>query len=586
MSVEAFSAIYPQIPIETQSDVDLLWTTELKQKDLLRKSYMERMDLESKDYLYADQIEADSAFYRDYPEWFGYLMLGKDFLETASKSKQFATFMPFQVDFMDTFIDPDVSQMGVVAARGGAKSWLLEYCSVLDCITVPQTEISVLAGSEKQSKESFDYAIQMCTHKKSGIGQHYDDLIDRHTTWEIDFKNGSSMERFVCSSTSTRGPRATKLVLDEVTQIKSDILEGFLGEATTSPDFKLAWGGTPDDPGHMAHTKWWCNRPDNVVVLPNGQKDKCHHWINYDEEDPDLSWHLFHWDAYDCLIEKGGWMYDKAIRAIKKLYNNIYMQRREIYAEWTSESGSILNAADVELASSRGYADFPRKLSEYNGVIISVDGARHSHYSTLMMTGWRAARAYVLAAKGWNHINDDDTKDMDGNVIPGMASHIMSMVSLCLDRGITPIVIIEDAPISNHLIDVVRQKCMELKVLFYTSTFKKKKNFFVQRVKGYFENGMISIPRELNHVTTECIMWRWSESRNADGFRVPEKGDDDYIDNLAHALYNDFRLSDKGAKEQHAGAKHDERKMSGILGIFRGGGTSGRYNPRSFDRRW
>ena len=610
LSASALSFLYPQVPIEDKQDVELLWSDELEHKTLLKKKYINdfttfnakhgRTEKEShlkelqkqtyyKDlkthYLMErfdtfDAISGETVFYETFPEFFGYMVLGRKFLAAQSKSRKFSFFTDFQVDYQRTFIDPSVIRMGKVTNRGGAKSWLDMFCSVMDCTIHPWNEISIMGGSAKQSVGAYDYARAMVEAGDCGVHHlvNQKEVVNDH----IHFKprnlfgqlddNGYTAKIFnqASAETSTRGPRASKIIFDEVTQTKEDVIQSTIGQAITSPDIKIIWGGTPDDPGHMAHTDWWCNPPDNVVEI-GGVRHKCHHWIYLYEPDPELSWHLFHWDAYDCHVDKGGWMYDRTIRAIKKLYKSLYKRRRELFAEWTSESGTILDINDIQLASSKSMREFPKRIEDYNGVIISVDGARHAHYATILMTGWRLGKAHVLYAKGWQHIKGKD-----------LENYIMAQVAYCLDHHVKPIVIIEEAPVSVELIDNIREKCTRLAVFCDTSTFKHKKNKMVEHVCGYFETGMIQIPAEFIQVINECMMWRWADTVDSEGHKVPVKGNDDFIDNLSHALYNDYRLKDKGQDKQHAGAAHDESKMSETLRVFKTGG----YNPNSFNREW
>ena len=511
-ALESYDFLYPQVPIEDERDVDLLWSEELEYMSLLKKKYYETFDdFNSKwerkpkfvndglkkvcndlginfrrtldTYKFQNELNGETVFYEYHPEWFGYMVLGREFLSRNSKARRFSFFLPFQVDYQRSFMNPYIYRMGVIANRGGAKSWLNTYCSDVDCSIHPGMEISILGGSEKQSKGAYDYAYEMALDETCGI--HH--LIDKKQTTKdvITFKprridgtvasDGIISRIFnqAASEKSVRGPRASKIVLDEVTRIPTDIIESVIGQAITSPSIKLVWGGTPDDPGHIAHTDWWCNPPDNVTLL-NGKKVKCHHWIKYetiDHEDPKkslelsnaLSWHLFQWDAYDCHVEKGGWITEYAIQMLKTTYKTFSKRRREIYGKWTSSEGNILKMEDIEYATDDFDArNLPKDLSSYDGFIVSVDGARHRHYSTIVVVGFKNFMAYVIYARGWNHIKE-----------PKFRGHIMKAVSRLKDRGARNMyVILEDAPVSSALIDNVREECKNLHIRFFTSTFK------------------------------------------------------------------------------------------------------------------
>lgn len=607
MSLEAMQVIYPQTPIEDERDVDLLWGEQMELMQLTKEDWIyeigqvnalerrkdklvliEKLSMEKNIPLQNfirpldtyNFLSGETIFYELYPDYFNYMVLGKDFLARQSKIRKFSFFTDFQVDYQRSFLDPSIYRMGVTANRGGAKSWLMTDCSIIDCTIHPGMEIAILGGSEKQSKGAYEYSRAMAEDETCGI--HH--LIEKPVTREkIQFKprllDGTVVEsggyvskifNLATAETSVRGPRASKVVFDEVTRIPPDIIDSTLGQAITSPSIKIVWGGTPDDPGHTAHTEWWINKPDNVT-LKDGTVKKCHHWINYYEPFPRISWHLFHWDAYDCHVDNGGWITEEAIQVLLATYRSFSKRRREIYGKWTSSEGNILKMEDIE-ASSKNFDmhSLPSDFGLYDGIIVAVDGARHRHYSTIVVVGFKNFQAYVLYAKGWDNIKEPDLRDK-----------IFTVIGILRDGGSRNLfVIIEDAPVSTTLIDNVREQCKKYHIRFDVSTFKHNKLKFVDRVTEYFETGMIKIPASLSQLLDELYIWRWAKNIDNRGRRLPEKGNDDFIDALMHALFSDMvvfyaaGLMKKGRRggkfgKQYAGAERPEKKLSRSLQVIK-----------------
>jgi hypothetical protein len=280
----------------------------------------------------------------------------------------------------------------------------------------------------------------------------------------------------------------------------------------------------------MAHTDWWCNPPDSIVEV-GGVKHKCHHWIYYYEPDPELSWHLFHWDAYDCHVDKGGWITDKAIRALIATYKSHSKRRREIYGLWTAEEGNIFKTGDIE-AAMRGFNahDLPLQLSDYDGFVVAVDGARHRHYSTIVIVGFKNLTAYVLYAHGWDEIEE-----------PKMRGFVMSAVADLKAKGALNVrVVMEDAPVSSTLIDNTKRECRDQNIRFSTSTFKHNKLGFVDHIVEYFETHKIKLPEQFISLVNELYNYRWGKNVDTKGRKLPEKEGDDFIDALMHALMSDY----------------------------------------------
>lgn len=559
-----------QIPVYDEINYDLLWTQELKFKTLERRSFVEKVNDKGRS-LYKNTEEADCAFYRENPEWFLYMVLGRNFLAEHSESGQFRFLLPGQVDFLDTCLDRDVLKIGLVTNRGGAKSWLLGAEAVVDCATSKRTKKPILAGSEKQAmKGAYMYARDMC--ESPNIYKH---LVEDITKEEIKFYSGSTIFNLASAETATRGLRATDLDIDEVTQAKEDVIESYFGQAITSPRFKIIWTGTPDKPQHMAHMLWWCNRPENVFDA-NGVKRRVYHWIKAHndpklkpEMNAKLSWHLFHWDAYDCHIDKGGWITDDAIEGIKSLYRTVVKQRREIYGLWTNDEGNILNTADVEASIQKSASALP-DISKFNGIIISIDGARHSHYSTIVCVGYLGMRAYTFYAKGWEQIKSRD-----------MFEKICHVVDVIKARGGKNLhVIIESAPVSATLIDDMQTWCVENQVMFQTSAFTHNKPLFVDRICSYFETQTIEIPREYTQLSDELYTWCWDKNTNQKGEKTPAKGNDDFIDALMHNLMHDHLVKTRTSDDkQYSGAIRPEKIYSKFVQEFGGGG----YDPFTED---
>lgn len=590
ISSEVASYYYPQIPIESPRDTELLWTQEMEYMLLQKKKYVAKfskfnqidtsdksyrsemleelstefglkrdfLDHEYKTYKY---LNGETMFYSKFPDWFGYVVLGRDFLAMQSKSRQFSFFKEFQVDYQRTFMDPFVYRMGVVAARGCAKSWLNMYCGVEECTIKPGTEISILGGSEKQSKGAYEYARAMVENEKCGI--HF--LIEDATKDQITFKprnldgtltnDGLVSKIFnqAASDTSTRGPRATKLVFDEVTQISPDLIESTIGQAITSPEIKIIWGGTPDDPAHMAHTDWWCNPPDNIISVQTDrgiENTKCHHWMYLYEPDPVLSWHLFHWDVFDCHIDKGGWISEMAIRTLSATYKSRSKRRREMLGIWTAQEGNILKTEDIE-AATNGYDvyNLPLRFDEFDGFVVAVDGARHRHYSTIVIIGFKNFVAHVIYARGWTEIEE-----------PKLRKFIIAAVDDLKRKGGKNIfLVVEEAPISATLIDNLRSWSRDVHVRFYISTFKHNKLNFVDHTVEYFETQAIRIPLSFINLINELEGWQWSKNRDQKGRKLPEKGDDDFRDALMHGLMSDFLVFKEAGLN-----KNDERREYAI----------------------
>jgi hypothetical protein len=587
-NLEALHYVYPQTPIEDDIDVQALWKEEMDYMDLVRQSYKftvvnEKNEIQLNEngtrvttprntnerhkYHYFDadgnrrtdwdELQADRDFYIDHPEWYGYMVMGRDFLARQSKAGKFSFFMPFQVDFMISFMDTKIVKMGVVANRGGAKSWLMCYCAVMECALKPGNEISILSGSEKQSKNAFQYCYDMCMDETSGVHHLVETDIKYTNSKKITFKPDpitgrvSKIFNQATGGTSTRGPRATKVIADEVTQISQEDIETTIGQAITSHDIKFVWGGTPDDPGHMAHTDWWINKPENIAVeIKNGETivRKCHHWVHQkelpmeeaseamqkeitEEERLELemkmSWHLFHWDAFDCHVSKGGWITPITILTLKTTYKSYSKRQREIYGRWTGDEGTILDMEDIERATDTSIRDFDLNLRNYDGFVLSVDGARHAHYATIIVIGFKKRIAHILYAWRKNHIREVELR-----------KKIFKVITDFQNQGAKGIhVVIEEAPIAADLIDNVSDAAPSMHVTFQTSTFKHNKNRFVSEIAGYFETRSVKIPRGFDQVIDELLIWRWSKTvRSTDGQRLPEKGNDDFIDAIMHGL--------------------------------------------------
>ena len=479
----------------------------------------------------------DQIFFRQYPEWFGYMVVGRKLLTKMSKSRQFQRFTSFQVDFMLSFNNPKIQKMFVIANRGGAKTWILAYCCVHSAATHDNYEISLLGGSREQSNKPYAYAKRIANDENSGCR----DLIVRATNDELEFTNGSIVHAMAASSTSTRGPRGDVIVVDEITQVPEDILTGFFGQAITSAEFKLVCGGTPDDPGHMSYG-WWCSPPT----------PQCHHWVN-----ADVNFDLFHWDAFDCLISNGGWIYPDTLEAMKSLYKSHLDYRREILGLWTSKKGSILKLEDINKACENfNLKDLPDE-HELDGVIIAVDGARHSHYSTIVVIGYVGGVAYIMNCGGWQEIAEQELR---GKIMRA-ARHYHGI-------GLPTWVIIEDAPISKTLIDNARSSCMEEHIHFRTSAFAREKNRFVDNVAEFFETGAIRIPQQYLSLINELFMWRWADNGK------PEKGNDDFVDALSHGLMYSKYLTYQERDKEHVGVKQN---FSPIVTFFSADRNRGHY---------
>jgi hypothetical protein len=603
MAMEAMQVVYPQIPIEDERDVDLLWTEEMEMMSLSKMHWSHELDsvnfldrkkekvsainriaieLANPIPLHSNEIyrralwhlnnynyiNGETIFYEIYPDWFNYMVLGKDFLARQSKIRKFSFFTPFQVDYQRAFLDYEVYRMGVTANRGGAKSWLMTDCSIVDASIHPGVEMSILSGSEKQGENTYAYALAMAKDETCGIH----DLIEGTPTKKeilfkprtldgmIDYENGIISKIFnqAAAETAVRGPRATKIVFDEVTQIPPDLIDSTIGQSITSPSIKIIWGGTPDDPGHTAHTDWWCTPPDSVM-LRNGKTVNCNHWINHYPPDPDISWHLFHWDAYDCHVDKGGWITEKAIQVLKATYRSHSKQRREIYGKWTSSEGNIFKMEDIEASMKMGQRDFsvrdlPKRFDMYTGFIISVDGARHRHYSTVSIIGFKNYMAEVIYTKGWDNIKE-----------PSLRKKVLRAVSIVKDNGGRNVfLVVEDAPISSTLIDNLREECSRRKVRFYVSTFKHNKLNMVDHIIDYFETGMIKICKEFSPMIDELFIYRWGKNVDQKGRRLPEKGNDDFVDGLIHGLWADKYIF------AEAGLGKGQRKKGKVDKLFSG----------------
>ncbi len=97
---------------------------------------------------------------------------------------------------------------------------------------------------------------------------------------------------------------------------------------------------------------------------------------------------------------------------------------------------------------------------------------------------------------------------------------------------------------SITLIDNLRDDLRRMRVSFDVSTFKQNKLNFVDHTVAYFETKTIKIPLSFSPLLDELLIWRWSKNVDTRGRKMTEKGNDDFIDALMHALMHDYIVID------------------------------------------
>jgi len=472
---------------------------------------------------YERKLMGDAEYFRTYPERFALEVIGERTMRRISKARKFRGFTEFQVAFIKDFINMDLPKLFLRCGRGGSKSFLIGYCCVLLCYIMDCEdifyEISILGGSTKQANIPYTrYARAMIEDEHSMISKYCRIECTRDKIW---FKeSNSAISCLAAAGTSTRGPRGDLLVIDEVCSTDENIIEGYWGQMTTSMHFKAVVAGTPDDPSHISYL-----------------------W----DTDPKYGFKTHHWSSFDCLIENGGYMSRKTLEEMKLVYRSKSAQLRELYGEWASYGGAIIDAQLLKQATTLGkrpyYSTDLPPLNEMQYFIVGCDGARNSHFAAINVVGYRAPMSFVCHSEGHQDIQE-----------PELRRHIMQLVEYYRRIGPTMLVI-EDATISKTLNDNCEKECVPLGVPFVRSLFgpegenqqsqfqtrvRFRKNNFIDYMCYIFENQKIKIPTDFHQIVHELTIYHWKRvAGKVEGTKQdrPAKTQDDFVDALLHALW-------------------------------------------------
>lgn len=114
------------------------------------------------------------------------------------------------------------------ANRGGGKTQMGALSTMLDTIHKPDCSTRILGGSLEQSKRMYE-------HCDSCWKLFRDKLVGDPTQKRTKAINGSDIEIFTASSKSTRGAHVPRLKMDEIDEIDSDVYEGAIFIAQSTP---------------------------------------------------------------------------------------------------------------------------------------------------------------------------------------------------------------------------------------------------------------------------------------------------------------------------------------------------------------
>lgn len=109
----------------------------------------------------------------------------------------------------------------VWANRGGGKTMGSAIISVLDMVFKPEIQVRILSGSGYQAGRMYDYFTNF-------MHRNFEDKIEdevKHPVKKTIMKNGASVEVFLQTELSVRGPHVHKLRCDEVELFKQKVYE-------------------------------------------------------------------------------------------------------------------------------------------------------------------------------------------------------------------------------------------------------------------------------------------------------------------------------------------------------------------------
>jgi len=495
----------------------------------------------------------DFEYFTRHPERFADEVIGTSTMIDMSEAGFFHGFMPFQIEFMHDFLDPAVPNMFIRCNRGGAKSFLVAYCAVLDIFRHDwlgmKWNIPILAGSDDQALRTYNnYAKKMVL--RSPILKKKVKALGHECTF---FNSESKLMVLATSNVAVKGERAKLQVIDEICSTPEDVIEDFWGQMITAPAWKCVLSGTPDDPSHISY-QW--------------------------EHDPKFKFKTYHWSAYDCTTDKGGWLTLDTIEQMKLKYRSIYAQRRNILGEWSSYGGSIVGQEFLDEATRDFHITDLPDPNEVEFWIIAGDPARSNHYATIIILGVIGETVYVYKAAGYQNIKEEKLRKL---YMKEALVRCHYFGSKAVDRVF---MIIEDAPISKALNDNLEMECAKYGISFRKSRFgsdsekypapnvpgvspsgkmsagggtgnPRKKNFknrFVENMCYYFEQYHIKIPQEFVLLIGQVIAYRWKKQPGKTDDETTgkvQKGNDDFIDALMHGLMRVTQLRRGVGRKMH-----------------------------------
>lgn len=107
----------------------------------------------------------------------------------------------------------------VWANRGGGKTELAAVATLLDCIFKPGCAVRILAGSQRQAMNMYNYL-------RGFVTNGYEDFVDgKILNTGCGFKNGSNVEVLTQSHSSVRGQHIQKLRCDELELFDKSVFE-------------------------------------------------------------------------------------------------------------------------------------------------------------------------------------------------------------------------------------------------------------------------------------------------------------------------------------------------------------------------
>lgn len=176
----------------------------------------------------------------------------------------------------------------VRASRGCGKTMLAAALGVAQAACLG-AQVTILGGSAEQSERVHDHMRRMWTHPDAPPGLVVGEPTRRSTV----LAHGGSIRALAASSRSVRGPHPERLVLDEVDEIDTDLIDAALGQphsrgAIRAGVLAVSTEHYPD--GGMAYMRRMAS---------------------------DRGWPVLEYCYRECLASQGGWLSDEALERMR-----------------------------------------------------------------------------------------------------------------------------------------------------------------------------------------------------------------------------------------------------------------------------